>query len=75
MAQVTQTNEQYYASQQTIIATPAQTNFVWTGGTNQSGAGYNSIGVDLIATVAGVSVTNFEVYVDNVQWTEVPADL
>ena len=73
MAQVTQTNEQYYASQQTIIATPAQTNFVWTGGTNQSGAGYNSIGVDLIATVAGVSVTNFEVYVDNVQWTEVPA--
>ena len=73
MAQVTQTNEQYYASQQTIIATAAQTNFVWTGGTNQSGAGYKSIGVNLIATVAGVSVTNFEVYVDNVQWTEVPA--
>ena len=67
MAQVTQTNEQYYASQQVFTATAAQTVFVWTGGTNQSGAGYNSIGVDLIATVAGVSVTNFEVYVNNVK--------
>ena len=67
MAQVTQTNEQYYASQQVFTATAAQTVFVWTGGTNQSGAGYNSIGVDLIAAVAGVSVTNFEVYVNNVK--------
>ena len=71
MAQVTQTNEQYYASQQVFTATAAQTVFVWTGGTDQSGAGYNSIGVDLIATVAGTSVTNFELYVNNVQWTEV----
>ena len=67
MAQVTQTNEQYYASQQVFTATAAQTTFVWTGGTNQSGAGYNSIGVDLIAAVAGVSVSNFEVYVNNVK--------
>jgi hypothetical protein len=67
MAQVTQTNEQYYASQQVFVATAAQTVFIWTGGTNQSGAGYNSIGVDLIATVAGVSITNFEVYVNNVK--------
>jgi len=67
MAQVTQTNEQYYASQQVFTATAAQTVFVWTGGTNQSGAGYNSIGVDLIAAVAGVSVSNFEVYVNNVK--------
>jgi hypothetical protein len=67
MAQVTQTNEQYYASQQVFIATAAQTVFVWTGGTNQSGAGYNSIGVNLIAAVAGTSVTNFEVYVNNVK--------
>mgnify|MGYP003137769215 CR=1 FL=1 len=71
MAQVTQTNEQYYASQQVFTATAAQTDFDWTGGTDQSGAGYNSIGVDLIATVAGTSVTNFEVYVNNVKWTEV----
>ncbi len=67
MAQVTQTNEQYYASQQVFTATAAQTVFVWTGGTNQSGAGYNSIGVNLIAAVAGTSVTNFEVYVNNVK--------
>jgi hypothetical protein len=67
MAQVTQTNEQYYASQQVFTAAAAQTVFVWTGGTNQSEAGYNSIGVDLIAAVAGVSVTNFEVYVNNVK--------
>jgi len=71
MAQVTQTNEQYYASQQVFTATAAQTTFVWTGGTNQSGAGYKSLGVNLIAAVAGVSVTNFELYVDNVEWTEV----
>jgi hypothetical protein len=67
MAQVTQTNEQYYASQQVFIATAAQTVFVWTGGTNQSGAGYDSIGVNLIAAVSGTSVTNFEVYVNNVK--------
>ena len=67
MAQVTQTNEQYYASQQVFTATAAQTVFIWTGGTNQSGAGYSSIGVDLIAAVAGVSVSNFEVYVNNVK--------
>ena len=62
MAQVTQTNEQYYASQQvfTVPAASTQTVFIWTGGTNQSGAGYKSIGVDLIATVAGVSVTIFK---------------
>ena len=71
MAQVTQTNEQYYASQQVFTATAAQTTFAWTGGTNQSGAGYNSIGVNLIASVGGVSVSNFELYVDNVKWTEV----
>ena len=72
MAQVTQTNEQYYASQQvfTVPAPGPQSAFIWTGGTNQSGAGYNSIGVDLIATVAGTSVTNFEVFLDNVKLTE-----
>ena len=70
MAQVTQTNEQYYASQQVFIAAgttlPTVETFTWTGGTNQSGAGYNSIGVDLINAVAGASVTNFEVYINNV---------
>ena len=70
MAQVTQTNEQYYGSQQVFTAAgttlPTVETFTWTGGTNQSEAGYNSIGVDLINAVAGVSVTNFEVYINNV---------
>ena len=72
MAQLTQTNEQYYPSQQvyTVPAPGPQSVFVWTGGTDQSGAGYKSIGVDLIASVAGVSVTNFEVYLDNVKLVE-----
>jgi hypothetical protein len=71
MAQVTQTNEQYYASQQVFTQPdPVVTQvFNWTGGTDQSGAGYNSIGVDLIAAVAGVSVTNFKVLKNNVELT------
>jgi hypothetical protein len=72
MAQVTQTNEQYYASQQVYLVPAASTQsvFIWTGGTDQSGAGYKSIGVDLIGTVAGVSNTNFEVFLDNTKLTE-----
>jgi|9_EtaG_2_1085328.scaffolds.fasta_scaffold01334_2 hypothetical protein len=71
MAQVTQTNEQYYASSQVFTQpNPVVTQvFNWTGGTDQSGAGYNSIGVDLIAAVAGVSVTNFKVLKNNVELT------
>jgi len=72
MTQVTQTNEQYYASEQAFVVPAASTQavFVWTGGINQSEAGYNSIGVNLIATVAGVSFSNFEVFIDNVQVVE-----
>ena len=68
MAFLTQTNEQYYASQQTFIATAAQTSFVWTGGDDQGKA---RIGTNLIASVANVSITNFEVLVNDVVWTEV----
>ena len=68
MAFLTQTNEQYYASQQTFIATAAQTSFVWTGGNDQGKA---RIGTNLIASVANVSITNFEVLVNDVVWTEV----
>mgnify|MGYP003132485421 CR=1 FL=1 len=68
MAFLTQTNEQYYASQQTFIATAAQTSFVWTGGDDQGKA---RIGTNLIASVANVSITNFEVLVNDVVWAEV----
>ena len=64
MALLTQTNEQYYASSQvfTVPAASTQSVFVWTGGGQR--------GTDLIGTVAGVSNTNFEVYIDNVLQTE-----
>ena len=64
MALLTQTNEQYYAGSQIITVPPAatQTIFKWTGGGNS--------GTNLIPTVAGVSNTNFEVYIDNVLQTE-----
>ncbi len=66
MALLTQTNEQYYAGSQifTVPAASTQTNFNWTGGGNS--------GTNLIGTVAGVSNTNFEVYIDNVLQTEGP---
>mgnify|MGYP003147846015 FL=1 len=64
MALLTQTNEQYYASSQvfTVPAASTQTTFDWTGGGDR--------GTNLIGTVAGVSNTNFEVYIDNVLQTE-----
>ena len=64
MALLTQTNEQYYAGSQvfTVPAASTQSVFVWTGGGQR--------GTDLIGTVAGVSNTNFEVYIDNVLKTE-----
>jgi hypothetical protein len=66
MALLTQTNEQYYAGSQifTVPAASTQTNFNWTGGGNS--------GTNLIGTVAGVSNTNFEVYIDNVLQVEGP---
>lgn len=66
MALLTQTNEQYYAGSQLFTVPPAatQTNFTWTGGGNS--------GTNLIGTVAGVSNTNFEVYIDNVLQVEGP---
>jgi len=66
MALLTQTNEQYYAGSQIITVPPAstQTNFTWTGGGDR--------GTNLIGTVAGVSNTNFEVYIDNVLQVEGP---
>jgi len=64
MALLTQTNEQYYAGSQIITVPPASTQntFIWTGGGNS--------GTNLIGTVAGVSNTNFELYIDNVLQTE-----
>jgi len=64
MTLLTQTNEQYYAGSQvfTVPAASTQSVFVWTGGGQR--------GTDLIGTVAGVSNTNFEVYIDNVLKTE-----
>ena len=66
MALLTQTNEQYYAGSQvfTVPAASTQSVFVWTGGGQR--------GTDLIGTVAGVSNTNFEVYIDNAIQTEGP---
>jgi len=64
MALLTQTNEQYYTGSQlfTVPAASTQTTFDWTGGGDR--------GTNLIGTVAGVSNTNFEVYIDNVLQTE-----
>lgn len=54
MGLITETNQQYYAGQQTFIpASNSQTTFTTTFDT------------DLVATVTGVSNTNFEVYVNN----------
>jgi hypothetical protein len=58
MGLLTETNEQYYAGQQSFTATAAQTTFTWTGD------------VTLIATTA-TSYTNFKLLVDNVEWTQV----
>lgn len=57
MGLLTETNEQYYAGQQSFITTPAQVKFTWTGDTN------------LVATVTGVSYANFEVYKNGVLLT------
>ncbi len=53
MGLLTETNEQYYAGEQAIIAIALQVNFTWTGDTT------------LVGTTA-TSNTNFSVYVDNV---------
>ena len=54
MGLITETNQQYYAGQQTFIpASNSQTTFTTTFDT------------DLVATVTGVSNTNFKVYVNN----------
>ena len=58
MALLSETNQQYYAGQQSFIAAAADTIFVWTGDTT------------LTATTA-TSNTNFKVKVNNVVWTEV----
>ena len=64
MGLLTETNQQYYAGQQIITATAAQTTFIWTGDTT------------LIGTTSTTN-TNVELYVDvgagYVQWTEVAA--
>ena len=57
MGLLTETNEQYYAGQQSFTTTPAQVKFTWTGDTN------------LVATVTGVSYANFEVYKNGVLLT------
>jgi len=58
MALLSETNQQYYAGQQSFVAAAADTTFVWTGDTT------------LVATTA-TSNTNFKVKVNNVVWTEV----
>ena len=58
MALLSETNEQYYAGQQTFIAGVGDTTFVWTGDTR------------LLATNTTTN-TNFKVKVNNVVWTEV----
>jgi len=58
MGLLTETNEQYYAGQQSFTAAAAQTTFTWTGD------------VTLIATTA-TSYTNFKLLVNNVEWTQV----
>ena len=57
MGLLTETNEQYYAGQQSFTTIPAQVKFTWTGYTN------------LVATVTGVSYANFEVYKNGVLLT------
>tara|TARA_R110002049_G_scaffold179179_4_gene346189 strand:- start:78 stop:1214 length:1137 start_codon:yes stop_codon:yes gene_type:complete len=57
MGLLTETNEQYYAGQQSFTTTPGQVKFTWTGDTN------------LVATVTGVSYANFEVYKNGVLLT------
>ncbi len=57
MGLLTETNEQYYAGQQSFTTTPAQVKFTWTGDTN------------LVATVTSVSYANFEVYKNGVLLT------
>ena len=57
MGLLTETNEQYYAGQQSFTTIPAQVKFTWTGDTN------------LVATVTGVSYANFEVYKNGVLLT------
>ena len=58
MALLSETNQQYYAGQQSFVAAAADNIFVWTGNTT------------LVATTA-TSNTNFKVKVNNVVWTEV----
>ena len=58
MALLSETNQQYYAGQQSFVAAAADNIFVWTGDTT------------LVATTA-TSNTNFKVKVNNVVWTEV----
>ena len=62
MGLLTQSNAQYYGGQQVFVATAAQTEFVWTGGADKSNSAY---GVNLIPFIDGVSMTNFEVYINN----------
>jgi hypothetical protein len=61
MALLTETNEQYYAGQQTFIGNNVLTSFTWTGDT------------PLVGTVTNVSFTNFTVTINNVLQTEVAA--
>ena len=69
MGLLTQSNEQYYGSQQVFLVQSGTTQsvFDWTGGADKSNSAY---GVNLIGKVPGVSISNFKVYIDNVLQSE-----
>jgi hypothetical protein len=78
MGLLTETNEQYYAGQQSFTTTPAQVKFTWTGDTNlvatvtgvPAQVKFTWTGdTNLVATVTGVSYANFEVYKNGVLLT------
>lgn len=58
MGLLTENASQYYAGEQAFIGNNVLTNFTWTGD------------VKLVATVSGVSNTNYAVYLDNVLQVE-----
>ena len=58
MGLLTENASQYYAGEQAFIGNNVLTNFTWTGD------------VKLVATISGVSNTNYAVYLDNVLQVE-----
>lgn len=58
MGLLTENASQYYAGEQAFIGNNVLTNFTWTGD------------VTLVATISGVSNTNYAVYLDNVLQVE-----